>query len=225
MSEDRPAVDPVQAIADLQKRFDDLETTYAARMTRRPTGVIEVTLLDTPPAGALLLHGQTLSRVTYADLFRWASERGRVGANLPFGPGDGTTTFTLPDLRGKAAVGATVVDPTGKSFGSPSVTLTEAMLPRHRHPIADSGNHGHSGTTSHDGHHGGHFSPTETTPGGQFTGLGDNEFGSGGHSHGFGTSQSGNHDHGGFTDYAGSSTPTAFFVVQPSYAVQFMIWT
>ena len=47
----------------------------------------------TAPDGWLLCHGQTFSRTTYSNLF---SKIGTV-----FGAGDGSTTFTLPDIRGE----------------------------------------------------------------------------------------------------------------------------
>ncbi len=52
--------------------------------------------------------------------------------------GNGTTTFALPDLRGRAAVGAgtgnglTPISP-GEAGGHETVTLTQANLPAHTH--------------------------------------------------------------------------------------------
>lgn len=50
------------------------------------------------PSGGILAIGQDVSRSTYADLF---AEIGTL-----YGPGDGATTFTLPDLRGRIPRGA-----------------------------------------------------------------------------------------------------------------------
>jgi microcystin-dependent protein len=47
----------------------------------------------------LQCNGVTVSRTTYAALFSYLN--GLTPA-LPFGSGDGSTTFTLPDLRGRA---------------------------------------------------------------------------------------------------------------------------
>lgn len=47
------------------------------------------------PTGFLLCQGQAISRTTYATLF---TALGGVGS--PFGLGDGSTTFNVPDLRG-----------------------------------------------------------------------------------------------------------------------------
>jgi microcystin-dependent protein len=49
------------------------------------------------PAGWLLANGQNVSRTTYAKLFAKISTL--------YGSGDGSTTFTLPDLRGRARFG------------------------------------------------------------------------------------------------------------------------
>lgn len=50
------------------------------------------------PNGWLLCFGQAVSRTTYAGLFQ------AIGTT--FGVGDGTTTFNLPDLRGRVVAGA-----------------------------------------------------------------------------------------------------------------------
>lgn len=78
--------------------------TVAARLsyiaaTAVPTGVI----LDymgqesTVPGGWLLCYGQTVSRTTYSSLFSVIGTK--------YGVGDGSTTFALPDLRGRVAIG------------------------------------------------------------------------------------------------------------------------
>ena len=58
----------------------------------------------TPPSYALVCDGSTISRTTYADLWAFAQASGNLAASEgvkgagQFGPGNGTTTFTLPDL-------------------------------------------------------------------------------------------------------------------------------
>lgn len=52
---------------------------------------------STAPAGALLCYGQAISRTTYAGLFARLS--------TTYGVGDGSTTFNLPDLRGRTVFG------------------------------------------------------------------------------------------------------------------------
>src|SRR5690606_7939865 len=59
---------------------------------------------DTPPDYALKLDGSAISRTTYADLWAFAQTSGNLAASEgakeagQFGPGNGSTTFTLPDL-------------------------------------------------------------------------------------------------------------------------------
>lgn len=49
------------------------------------------------PAGYLFCYGQAISRSTYADLF--------AAISTSFGVGDGSTTFNLPDARGRVIAG------------------------------------------------------------------------------------------------------------------------
>jgi len=55
-----------------------------------------------PNSSFALPFGQAVSRTTYATLFSMLSG---LSPSLPFGPGDGATTFNLPDLRGRAIFG------------------------------------------------------------------------------------------------------------------------
>lgn len=52
---------------------------------------------STAPAGSLLCYGQAISRTAYAGLF--------AALSTTHGTGDGSTTFNLPDLRGRVAAG------------------------------------------------------------------------------------------------------------------------
>lgn len=69
-----------------------------------PTGVILPLTSLVVPAGWLVVNGQTVSRSTYAALWAHAQASGMLasteGAKTAgqFGPGNGTTTFTLPNL-------------------------------------------------------------------------------------------------------------------------------
>jgi microcystin-dependent protein len=53
--------------------------------------------------------------------------------------GNGTTTFALPDLRGRAAMHVSVTHPQGQSAGQESHTLSTAEMPSHRHGAACNG--------------------------------------------------------------------------------------
>lgn len=61
-------------------------------------GVIQMFAGSTPPAGWLLCDGSAVSRTDYATLF--------AAIGTTWGVGDGSTTFNLPDLRGRAPIGA-----------------------------------------------------------------------------------------------------------------------
>lgn len=52
---------------------------------------------STAPAGTLLCYGQAISRTAYAGLF--------AALSTTYGTGDGSTTFNLPDLRGRVVAG------------------------------------------------------------------------------------------------------------------------
>lgn len=91
----------------------------------------------TPPTGWLLCDGSAVSRSTYAALF--------AVIGTTFGAGNGTTTFNLPDFRGRAPIGVgTGSGLTARALadqvGVESVTLTAAQsgLPEHTHNIGGS---------------------------------------------------------------------------------------
>lgn len=99
---------------------------------RRPAGIIEPYAGDGAPEGSLPLVGQNnLSRTQYGRLFSVVGTR--------YGNGDGSTTFGLPDARGRVLVAA---DPTriqfatiGQTGGTVEETLTIAQTPPHRHAL------------------------------------------------------------------------------------------
>ena len=104
---------------------------------------------STAPAGWLFCYGQNISRTTYADL--WVAIRTGSAPNYtgPFGSGDGTNTFTLPDLRGRVAAGKDNMGGTsanrmyaiisgstlGASGGEEFHYLTIPEMPNHTHPL------------------------------------------------------------------------------------------
>lgn len=114
------------------------EARLASDVTEQlvPTGVIAMNCRLTPPTGWLLCDGSAVSRTTYADLNAIASAEGY--SNL-FGPGDGSTTFNLPDFSRFTPMGpggsgtATLGNAVGDSGGSETHTLTTAEMPAHTH--------------------------------------------------------------------------------------------
>lgn len=79
-----------------------------------PVGAVEGWLTDTAPAGWLLCDGSQKNRVAYKPLFDVIGTR--------YGVGDGSTTFNLPDLRGRFFLGKTVAG-TGSVLGEIGGTL------------------------------------------------------------------------------------------------------
>jgi microcystin-dependent protein len=61
------------------------------------TGEVQPFAGSTAPGGTLLCFGQAVSRSAYAGLF--------AALGTTYGVGDGSTTFNLPDLRGRVAAG------------------------------------------------------------------------------------------------------------------------
>lgn len=62
-----------------------------------PTGMLADFAGTVAPTGWLLCYGQAVNRVTYVDLF--------TAIGTTWGAGDGSTTFNLPDFRGRVGAG------------------------------------------------------------------------------------------------------------------------
>ena len=107
-----------------------------------PVGTVMSFPSVTPPNGWFLCDGSLKSRTSYTDLF--------AVIGTTFGVGDGSTTFALPDCRGKFILGAGL-DPGPPALtnrvlaaegGAETVALTTANLSAHTHTM---GNHTHAG--------------------------------------------------------------------------------
>ena len=82
------------------------------------TGEGKLWFADSPPTGWLLCDGANVSRTTYADLF--------AVIGTTYGPGDGSTTFNVPDMSGRVPVGRSgfaPFDPLGTQVGNIDSTL------------------------------------------------------------------------------------------------------
>ncbi|WP_243974306.1 phage tail protein [Methylobacterium sp. E-045] len=165
-------------------------------------GEVKALAYATPPSGWLPCDGRAISRAIYAPLFSI------IGTT--WGNGDGSTTFNIPDLRGRAMFGADNLGGTaanvltgaggtagiagalGSSGGAQTVALATAQMPSHSHTgrAAAAGGHDHGGSTGGGGAH----------DHGGSTGAG------GSHSHAGTTENGGSHSHTGSTAEAGSHT-------------------
>lgn len=102
-----------------------------------PAGVILPFGGATAPSGFLACDGSAVSRTTYAKLFS------AIGTG--WGTGDGTTTFNVPDLRGRALIGAgTGSGLSARTLGTQNIgeethILSTGEMPSHNHGGATGG--------------------------------------------------------------------------------------
>ncbi len=129
-----------------------------------PVGVVVPFAGSTSPAGWELCYGQAISRTTYAGLFA------TIGTT--YGSGDGSTTFNVPDLRGRVSAGKddmggsaasrltstvlTASNTLGATGGTQTHTLTSAQsgVPAHSHSIQVANVHTFTGIIGSTGHGG-----------------------------------------------------------------------
>jgi microcystin-dependent protein len=98
-----------------------------------PAGAIMAFAMNGAPTGWLAANGSAVSRTTYSAL--WTA----LGTtSSPYGQGDGSTTFNLPDLRGYFVRGSGT-NSDGTVSGAFGAKQTASLL-----------NHTHSGTTGNE---------------------------------------------------------------------------
>ena len=93
-----------------------------------PVGVMWEYAGDTAPAGWMLAQGQAVSRATYAALF------GVLGTK--YGVGDGSTTFNIPNMQGRSAMGYYPGGGWAQTLGMAAGTQ-DSTLASHTHTGAD----------------------------------------------------------------------------------------
>lgn len=83
------------------------------------------------PEGWLICDGSAISRTTYSTLFSVIS--------TIYGTGDGSTTFNIPNIKGKVIVGydstQTEFNSLGETGGEKTHTLTVDELAPHNHDV------------------------------------------------------------------------------------------
>lgn len=87
------------------------------------------------PSNFFAANGQAINRSIYPDYFAL------VGTT--YGPGNGATTFNIPNANGRTLMGMDVAqsefDTLGKTGGAKSVTLNTNQIPPHSHGVNDPG--------------------------------------------------------------------------------------
>ena len=133
---------PTPTTAGQIMRYDGTQWALASDPT--PVGTVITYAGSTAPAGWLVCDGSAVARAgtgTYAALFAVISTN--------YGAGDGSTTFNLPDLRGRTAIGSGNGTATGHTqhnlattSGEETHTLIIGEMPSHNHGVTDPG-HSH----------------------------------------------------------------------------------
>lgn len=146
-------VEPVsRAVGDLITSAiwnqDVVENTKAIKLLVPevlPSGVLMPFAGASAPGGWLMCDGSAVSRATYSALY--------AVIGTVYGVGDGTTTFNVPDLRGRMPLGKdnmggasanrvvnTAADNLGQGSGAELHILTEAEMPVHNHGLKAASN-------------------------------------------------------------------------------------
>lgn len=190
---------------DAQQLFYDTGAAWQL-VGSAPTGAMMDFAGATAPPGWLLCNGAAVPRVGYAALFDV------IGTS--WGAGNGSSTFNVPDLRGRVSVGAGqgpgLTDRAlGGTGGAESHQLTTSQMPSHGHSVSTSsaGNHTHSGSTDSQGAHEHYYDGVSMRPTGidapagasipVYLAVGKITVTNGAHAHNVATNAAGEHSHTG----------------------------
>lgn len=175
----------------LNENWINLDTDLYNVSIRMPVAAVTPYAGTAAPTGWLLCYGQAISRTTYADLF--------AAIGTTYGSGNGSTTFNVPDLRGRVVAGQDDMggvsanrltgqsggvngDTLGGTGGDEVHTLTEAQMPLHGHParisttvegtFQSTGSGGFPLTVNSDSNYAAFTGTPSATPGQQIGGTG-----------------------------------------------------
>lgn len=119
----------------------------------------------------LLCDGRAVSRTVYAALY--------AAVGTAFGVGDGSTTFNLPDLRGRVPVGRNTANASVDNIGDGDGATLANRSPVHQHSVpAHTHGVGSLGVTTENAHT--HTGPSSTAIISDPRGLSSGALGSGG---------------------------------------------
>jgi microcystin-dependent protein len=171
----------------------------AAPAVPPPSGMMLAYAGASAPSGWLMCDGSAVSRTTYSALF--------AVVGTAYGAGDGSTTFNLPDTRGRFVVGlGTHADVDSRSDNDGESTVS-TRRPQHAHGFSLSGGsgggHTHDSSSDSAGSHSHTFSGSSGTTGITET-PGSNVAFQGTQ----GSNSAGSHTHSGSTSSSGGGTHT-----------------
>jgi len=96
-----------------------------------PSGTLAGFAGSVAPGGWLLCDGSAVSRFTYSFLF--------AAIGTTWGTGDGSSTFNLPDFRGRMILGVSGSYALASKGGSATTVQSVSQMPPHMHPLTDPG--------------------------------------------------------------------------------------
>lgn len=116
--------------------YDSFWIEIGASASSTPVGTVNTFAGAAAPSGWLLCSGQAISRTTYAGLFSILG--------TTYGVGDNSTTFNIPDLRGRIPAGVDNMggsdagrldwaNTLGTTGGAQTHTLSSTEMPSHTH--------------------------------------------------------------------------------------------
>lgn len=139
-----------------------LDLAHASGLaTALPPGTLAAFGGASSPTGWLLCDGSSVSRSVYSLLF--------AAVGTVYGAGDGSTTFNVPDLRGRVPVGyaASGGHADVSTLGLNDGTALSSRRPKHKHTVVQPTVNSHShGGGSHTHGTDVHIPAPEATPGG-----------------------------------------------------------